>query len=77
MKSTSLLQKKILFGLIAKPARGLIKILWMGMVNLTGSATQLVSEKIKGVQSGKIQQYAIYFLLGTIVLASIFIYWWK
>ena len=48
-----------------------------GMVNLTGSATQAVSEKIKKIQSGKVQQYAIYFLAGVIVLAALFIYVWR
>ena len=44
------------------------------MVNLTGNTTQLVSEKIKKVQSGKVQQYGMYFLAGVIGLAVLFIY---
>jgi NADH-quinone oxidoreductase subunit L len=48
-----------------------------GFVNATGSTTQTISEKIKGFQSGKVQQYAIYFLAGVIALAVLFIYVWK
>ena len=38
---------------------------------------QDISETIKGFQSGKVQQYAIYFLVGIIGLALLFIYFWK
>jgi NADH-quinone oxidoreductase subunit L len=44
------------------------------MINLTGNTTTAISEKIKKVQSGKVQQYAIYFLVGVIGLALLFIY---
>jgi NADH-quinone oxidoreductase subunit L len=47
------------------------------MVNTTGNGTAAFSEKIKAFQSGKVQQYAIYFLVGVIGLAVIFIYLWK
>lgn len=66
--------KKIIFNLIGRPAAWFDKNVVDGMVNLTGSATQLVAEKIKKVQSGKVQQYAIYFLTGAILLAVLFIY---
>jgi len=46
-------------------------------MNATGNTTQAVSEKIKGMQSGKVQQYAIYFLVAVIGLAVLFIYVWK
>jgi NADH-quinone oxidoreductase subunit L len=48
-----------------------------GAVNATGNTTQAISEKIKQFQSGKVQQYAIYFLAGIIGLAVLFIYVWK
>jgi NADH-quinone oxidoreductase subunit L len=48
-----------------------------GIVNLTGNTTEFVSEKIKKLQSGKLQQYAIFFLAGVIGLAVLFIYVWK
>jgi NADH-quinone oxidoreductase subunit L len=48
-----------------------------GLVNFTGNTTQNISEKIKGIQSGKVQQYAIYFLVSAVALAVLFIYVWK
>jgi NADH-quinone oxidoreductase subunit L len=69
--------RKVLFNLIGRPAAWFDRNVVDGMVNLTGSATQTVSEKIKKLQSGKVQQYAIYFLAGVIGLAVLFIYVWK
>ncbi len=66
--------KKILFNLIGRPAAWFDKNIVDGLVNLTGNTTQEVSEKIKKVQSGKVQQYAIYFLISGVVLAVLFIY---
>ena len=69
--------KKILFNLVGRPAAWFDKNIVDGLVNLTGTTTQIISEKIKKVQSGKVQQYAIYFLVGVIGLALLFIYIWK
>lgn len=69
--------KKVLFNLVGRPAAWFDKNVVDGLVNLTGNTTQLVAEKIKKVQSGKVQQYAIYFLVGVIGLAVLFIYLWK
>ncbi len=69
--------KKIIFNLIAKPAAWIDKNIVDGLVNATGDGTGLISEKIKGLQSGKVQQYAVYSLLGVIGLAALFIYLWK
>ncbi len=69
--------KKIIFNLIGRPAAWFDKNVVDGFMNATGSTTQLISEKIKGLQSGKVQQYAMYFLAGALVLACLFIYIWK
>lgn len=69
--------KKILFNLVGRPAAWFDRNVVDGLVNLTGNTTQVISEKIKKVQSGKVQQYAIYFLAGVIGLALLFIYVWK
>ena len=69
--------KKILFNLVGRPAAWFDKNVVDGLVNATGNTTQLISEKIKGIQSGKVQQYAVYFLAGVIGLAVLFIYLWK
>ena len=69
--------KKIIFNLIGKPAAWADKNIVDGLMNTIGNATAFISEKIKGFQSGKVQQYAIYFLAGIIGLAVLFIYVWK
>ena len=69
--------QKIIFNLIGRPAAWFDKNVVDGLVNATGNSTQWVSEQIKRIQSGKVQQYAIYFLAGVIGLALLFIYVWK
>ncbi len=69
--------KKIVFNLIGRPAAWFDKNIVNGLVNATGNTTMFISEKIKGFQSGKVQQYAIYFLAGVIGLAVLFIYVWR
>jgi NADH-quinone oxidoreductase subunit L len=69
--------KKILFNLIGKPAAWFDKNVVDGLMNATGNSTMGISEKIKGFQSGKVQQYAIYFLAGVLALIVLFIYVWR
>lgn len=69
--------RKILFNLMGRPAAWIDRNIVDGMVNATGNATEAVSEEVKGFQSGKVQQYAIYFLVGVIGLAVLFMYVWK
>lgn len=69
--------RKILFNLVGRPAAWFDRNIVDGMINLTGNTTQNISESIKKIQSGKVQQYAIYFLAGVIGLAILFIYIWK
>ena len=69
--------QKIIFNLIGRPAAWFDKNVVDGLMNATGNSTQNISERIKRFQSGKVQQYAIYFLVSVIGLALLFIYWWK
>jgi NADH-quinone oxidoreductase subunit L len=69
--------QKIIFNLIGRPAAWIDKNIVDGLMNATGNSTKDISETIKGLQSGKVQQYAIYFLGGIIGLALLFIYLWK
>jgi NADH-quinone oxidoreductase subunit L len=69
--------QRIIFNLIGRPAAWFDRNVVDGLVNATGNATQWISEKIKSLQSGKVQQYAIYFLVGVIGLTLLFIYVWK
>ncbi|MFT3681702.1 MAG: NADH-quinone oxidoreductase subunit L [Ferruginibacter sp.] len=69
--------KKILFNIIGKAAAWFDKTVVDGTVDATGNTTVKISDKIKTFQSGKVQQYAICFLAGVIILAVLFIYWMK
>ena len=73
----SFITQKIIFNLIGRPAAWIDKNIVDGLMNATGNMTQAISERIKGFQSGKVQQYALYFLAGVIGLAVLFIYVWK
>lgn len=66
--------QKILFNLVGRPSAWFDRNVVDGLVNFTGNTTQFVAEKIKKIQSGKVQRYAIYFLAGVIALAVVFIY---
>jgi NADH-quinone oxidoreductase subunit L len=68
---------KVVFNLIGRPAAWFDKKVVNGLVNATGNTTEIFSRKIKGIQSGKVQYYAVYFLVATIAMAMLFIYWWK
>lgn len=67
---------KIIFRFIGKPAAWTDKNIVDGTVNTVANATDDVSFMIKGWQSGKVQQYAMYFFAGALLLAFIFIYLW-
>jgi NADH-quinone oxidoreductase subunit L len=69
--------KKVLFNMVGRPAAWFDRNVVDGMVNLTGSTLQEISETIKNMQSGKVQLYAIYVLTGVVALALLFIYLWK
>jgi NADH-quinone oxidoreductase subunit L len=40
-------------------------------MNAIGNSTVWVSEKIKGLQSGRVQDYAMYFVSGAVVIAMV------
>jgi NADH-quinone oxidoreductase subunit L len=69
--------KKIIFNLIGRPAAWIDKNIVDGAMNGIASITGKVSGLIKGIQSGKVQNYALYFFGGIIALAIVFLYLWK
>ena len=73
----SFITKKIIFNLIGKPAAWIDRHIVDGFMNFLASLTARISAWIKGFQSGKIQDYTLYFLAGIAGLAVIFIYIWK
>ena len=69
--------KKIIFNLVGKPAAWIDKNIVDGFMNLLAAITAKISALIKGLQSGKVQNYALYFFAGIAGLAVLFIYFWK
>ena len=69
--------QKIIFNLVGRPAAWFDRNIVDGFMNLVASGTAYTSEKIKVVQSGRIQGYTLFFFGGIIGLAIIFIYLWK
>lgn len=68
--------KKIVFNLIGRPAAWFDKNIVDGTMNGIASVTTYFSDLIKGLQSGKLQDYAIYFFSGVIGFVLLFIYLW-
>jgi NADH-quinone oxidoreductase subunit L len=69
--------KNILFNLVGRPAAWIDKNIVDGFMNLLAAITAKISALIKGLQSGKVQHYALYFFAGIAGLAVLFIYLWK
>ncbi|MBC7827378.1 MAG: NADH-quinone oxidoreductase subunit L [Chitinophagaceae bacterium] len=68
--------KKIIFNLIGRPAAWVDRNIVDGLMNLLATFTGRTAELIKGIQSGKIQNYTLYFFGGVVGLVFIFIYLW-
>lgn len=69
--------KKIIFNLIGRPAAWIDRHIVDGAMNMIGNTTTTISNKIKGFQSGKVQEYALYFFAGAIGLSLVLIYLWN
>ncbi|HRH59547.1 MAG TPA: NADH-quinone oxidoreductase subunit L [Chitinophagaceae bacterium] len=69
--------KKIIFNLVGKPAAWIDKHVVDGFMNLLATITGKVSAFIKGLQSGKVQNYALYFFGGIAGLTVLFVWLWR
>jgi NADH-quinone oxidoreductase subunit L len=69
--------KKIIFNLIGRPAAWIDRNIVDGLMNSLAAVTGRISAAIKGFQSGKVQDYALYFFAGVAGLAILFIYIYK
>ncbi len=65
--------KKIVFNLIGRPSAWIDKNVVNGLVDASGMFAQDGSEELSVWQSGKVQGYAIWFLLGVIALVIAFV----
>lgn len=69
--------KRIIFNGIGRPAAWIDKYIVDGLMNALANCTAAIARFIKGVQSGKIQNYTLYFFGGIAALAIMVIYWWR
>lgn len=69
--------KKIIFNLVGRPAAWIDKNIVDGSMNGIAYGMAKISEWMKGIQSGKVQNYTLYFFGGIIGLAVVFLYLWK
>ena len=69
--------KKIIFPFIGQPIAWADKNIVDGFMQLLAKITLKISEFIKGFQSGKVQNYAMYFFGGVAILSILFLYIWK
>ena len=63
--------RSIIFKRISAPFAWFDKKIVDGTMDLVGNSTVSASKKIKGLQSGKVQDYAMYFIGGIVVIAMI------
>jgi NADH-quinone oxidoreductase subunit L len=70
----SFVTKKIIFNLIGRPAAWIDRNIVVGFFTLLATVTARIAAGIKGFQSGKVQDYALYFFAGIAGLAVLFIY---
>jgi NADH-quinone oxidoreductase subunit L len=66
--------KKIIFNFIGRPAAWIDRNIVDGLMNGLAAVTAWMSAAIKRLQSGKVQDYALYFFAGIAGLAILFIY---
>ena len=69
--------KKIIFPFIGQPIAWADRHIVDGFMLLLANTTAKISTAIKGFQSGKVQNYALFFFGGVIALSILFIYIWK
>lgn len=69
--------KNIIFKWIGRPAAWFDRKVVDGSMNEIANGTLEVSKSIRGMQSGKVQRYALYFFAGIAFLLIVFIYIWK
>jgi NADH-quinone oxidoreductase subunit L len=69
--------KKIIFRYISEPIAWFDRHIVDGTMNAIASVTQIVSFRIRDLQSGQLQKYAFAFVSGAVLLALVLIYLWK
>jgi NADH-quinone oxidoreductase subunit L len=69
--------KKIIFRYISAPIAWFDRHIVDGTMNAIASVTQVTSFRIREFQSGQLQKYGFVFVSGAVLLAILFIYFWR
>lgn len=69
--------KRIIFPLIGQPIAWIDRNIVDGCMNGIARLTAKIALWIKGMQSGRVQGYALWFFGGVLVLTFLFVYLWK
>jgi NADH-quinone oxidoreductase subunit L len=69
--------KKIIFPLIGRPIAWIDRNIVDGCMNGIARLTARIAALVKGMQSGRVQGYALWFFGGVLVLTCLFVYLWK
>jgi NADH-quinone oxidoreductase subunit L len=69
--------KKLIFNLIGRPAAWFDRNIVDGLMNGLAGVSVFISYKIKNIQSGNLQTYALYFLGGIVVAVMLIFYYGK
>ncbi|HNP55199.1 MAG TPA: hypothetical protein PKK69_11280, partial [Ferruginibacter sp.] len=67
--------RNIIFGIIGKLSAWFDRNIVDGLVNAVAKTTEWISEKIKYLQSGRLQQYAVYFLAAVLIIVWVWMKW--
>lgn len=67
--------KKVLFKVVGRPAAWIDRQVVDGSVNLTADAAETISEGMRPWQSGRVQQYAWWFVAGVAVMVVVVMCW--
>jgi len=65
---------KIIFDKISKPIAWFDRNVIDGFMNMIGLTVEKTSEKTKGLQSGRMQDYAMYFVSGVVAIVMLIVY---
>ncbi len=65
---------KIIFDKVSKPIAWFDRNVIDGFMNLLGVTTEKLAEKIKVIQTGRMQDYAMYFVSGVVAIVMLIVY---
>jgi NADH-quinone oxidoreductase subunit L len=66
--------QRIVFNLVGRPSAWIDRNIVDGAMDLVATLTQKISRLVRGFQSGRVQDYAVYFFAGVLCFTVLVIY---